>query len=147
MSDFMTRLREKNERLQQAQVQENRGSDAFEDGNYVVAIEKAMLTAVKSGDNQGEAQVAWWLRVNDGPAGLNRIIFHYHGLFGRDDEMLDKRISRLKTDLHRLEQDFDDFEQLPIILQIFEDSQTQIKITLKTGTTGIQNCYFNGLAE
>lgn len=136
-----------NKRLQSAEVQESNGSDNFPDGNYTFRIEKAMLTQVKSGDNKGEPQVAWWLRVKDGPAGTaNRVVFHYHPLFGKDEATTDKRISRLKTDMHRIEQDFDDFGMLPGILQTLEDSETLIKATLKTGTAGIQNCYFNGLA-
>jgi hypothetical protein len=122
------------------------GDDTFPDGEYVWQIEKAFLTAVKHGDNQGQPQVSWWLRVVSGPDGTaNRVYFHYHPLFGKDEDTLNKRITRIKTDLTRIEQTLADFRHLPGILQALADSKTEIRGVLKTGTAGIQNCYFNGL--
>lgn len=146
MSSVMDYLKQMNHKLAEAPVQT--GNTEFPDGNYVVKIEKADVVPVKAGDNAGKPQVEWWLRVTNGPAGtVNRVIFHYHRLFGRDDAQLEAAFSRFKTDLARIEQELTDFEQLPLMLAALITSQTMIRVTLKTnGTSGIQNCYFNGLA-
>jgi|GEM_PF-5411931 len=142
----MDYLKQMNGDLAKAPVQT--GNDEFPDGNYVVRVEKADVVAVKSGENVGKPQVEWWLRVMGGPAGtVNRVIFHYHRLFGRDAEQVQAAISRFKTDLSRIEQEITDFEQLPAILAVLIASETRIRLTLKTNQTSrIQNCYFNGLA-
>lgn len=146
MTELLGRLRGLNDRLGSAEVQ--KGSSEFPDGAYIALVEKADLVEVKSGDNEGQPQVKWWLRVLAGPAGtVNRIIFHYHQLFGKDDEMLDKRLSRFRTDLSRIGQEITSFDELEAILQCLVDGEVVIKLSLKTGQSGIQNCYFNGLAE
>lgn len=146
MSDLMAELVALNQVLAQAPVQENGGE--FPDGNYEVLIEKAELTKVKNGPNAGKPAVEWWLRVLQGPEGTaNRVIFHYHRLYGRDQEQLVMALSRLKTDVLRLGQELVAFEQLPAILDVLVQTETRIRVTLKTGQAGIQNCYFNGVVR
>lgn len=147
MSSVMDFLRQLNGELQAAEVQENGGE--FPDGNYVVKVEKADIVPVKNGENAGKPQVEWWLRVLEGPGGtVNRIIFHYHRLYGRDPDQQRLALSRFKTDLARIGEAIESFEQLPAILANLIASGVRIRITLKTNSAvGIQNCYFNGLAK
>jgi hypothetical protein len=145
MSEVLDMLKQLNGNLANAPVTQNK--DEFPDGNYVVKVEKADVVAVKAGENQGKPQVEWWLRVVAGPIGTtNRIIFHYHRLYGRDGDQVQRAIERFKTDLYRIGQEIASFDELPAILATLIASGQQLRISLKTGTAGIQNCYFNGLA-
>lgn len=147
MSSVMDYLRQLNGELQAAEVQET-GSD-FPDGNYVVKVERADIVPVKNGENAGKPQVEWWLRVLEGPAGTtNRIIFHYHRLYGKDADQQRMALSRFKTDLARIGEEINSFDVLPAILANLIASGVRFRITLKTNQqVGIQNCYFNGLAK
>lgn len=147
MSSVMEYLQQLNAELQAAEVQEP--SSDFPDGNYVVRVEKADIVPVKNGENAGKPQVEWWLRVLEGPAGTqNRIIFHYHRLYGRDAEQQRMALSRFKTDLARIGESIDSFDVLPALLANLIAAGVRIRVTLKTNpAVGIQNCYFNGLAK
>lgn len=131
--------------LAKAEVQNTSGGE-FPDGNYLVRIQKADLVPVKTGPNVGKPQVEWWLRVMEGPAGtVNRVVFHYHRLYGDDPDKVSGAVGRFKTDLSRIGQEIETFEQLPAILAVLIASETKVRISLKTGTAGIQNTYFNGV--
>lgn len=147
MSELLGALEGLDDAFNSAPVQENSG-DEFPDGNYVWWVQKADLVAVKNGANAGKPQVEWWLRVLEGPQGtVNRICFHYHRLYAPDQEKLQAAMSRLKTDMNRIGQEVPNIRALPAILQLLVQVKTTIKGTLKTGASGIQNCYFNGLAK
>lgn len=147
MTELLGALKGLDGAFNSAPVQEN-SNDEFPDGNYRWRVEKAELVAVKNGQNAGKPQVEWWLRVLDGPQGtVNRITFHYHRLYAPDEEKLQAAMTRLKTDLSRVGQEVPTLMALPAILQVLVEAKTEIRGSLKTGTSGIQNCYFNGLAK